>query len=448
MNGITSIRLPMCKRITGCHTRLPVCYVIYAVMVFSAHLEVCFGGVEGDHIVGIDLLPPDYTSDPNYPGPFPPGCLIPPCIDFGFDFDIVTECDLCGGTEGPEMRVVALDCDGHVVAEEHRSFPPTAPCDSPPAIRRDPFTDVEFIFSACMGGVLISRIDVFTAFDHIQTNPSTSDCSSPSEVKWNAAPSASFDVSLPELSCALTAAELACFTCADVAPLPPDLLVIYKSQRKVYGLSTDDDSGASYGEVVNGSFIAPGPGLLFVEAMTSAPSVIAWSANVTSSGMSGGWYTQVGETGFTLSGEKCYAPGTAGETVDFHIRVGRVDRSFDYSLKFTWLAADNRNCCIEPAEEIVTFRVVPFSDETQSSDSSLPSRRIWVRHDGSVDYEMTLPLCTACTGGECHSENMSAPIIAWPTPDGAVIRDGHARGWSITSTSIKTPGPESTLYNY
>jgi len=418
------------------------------VIVFGLHVDLTFAGISGVHIVGIMLQPPNFTSDPNSPNPPPNNCTLPPCLDLEFDLDIITECDLCAGTEGPEMRVVALDCDGHVVAEEHRSFPPTPPCTGPPAITRDPFVGVEFVFSACTSNTLISRVDVFTGFDHITTRPSTSDCSTPSEAKWNENPTASFDIPLPEMTCSLTAAELACYTCSDTSPLPPDTLFVYKSQHALYGLSANDTSGASYGEVVNGAFVAPGPGLLFIEPLSSVPSVSMWSSTINGSNFLGGWYTASGRTGSPLAGQQCYHVVSAGQNIDFHVRVGRVDSRFDYSLKFTWINTEKRNCCFQRSEETLTFQVRPFSDDSQPSDSSIPTRRKWVRHDGSVDYEMTTPLCTSCAGGGCSASNMSAPFIAWPTLDGTVIQEGHARGWSITANAIKTPGPQSTLYNY
>ncbi len=233
--------------------------------------------------------------------------------------------------------------------------------------------------------------------------------------------------------------ELKDFTCRAKGVIAVDAdLKFYKSTRTLYTLPTDDESGASYGEVVNGEFVAPADGLLVVTPDGASEQVDMYGSN---SANGAGWQVPPDtRQGGQVSGDTCLAL-SAGEKYKFNIRAGKGDSTSRFSVKFRWYWWNSEECCLQHDERELDLAIESMLLDTVEPPD--PQRNRLTRTEG-VDVELRRPAC----GTEKKPGNLTQWFVMWPTVDGLEIQEGHAKRWKVEGDELVAPGPEGQRFDF
>ncbi len=191
----------------------------------------------------------------------------------------------------------------------------------------------------------------------------------------------------------------------------PDPLLGLGSYR-LYALPDGDDTAATWGETVNGEFIAPDTTTYTIEAVGAHQNARAYL---------GAWYGG----GIELTAPQD-VPLTAGQVLRFSVRAYHTNQRFPLTLRF-----DRPGAC---AELRVTFDVGPL-EFTEAADVR-PQFRIHT----NGDLEMRLP----------QGRLLSAPFIAGrrnAADYNGRLHEGHALGWRrVSPTHFESPPPTVHVY--
>lgn len=330
----------------------------------------------------------------------------------------------------PKVRLELLDCDGNIIQSKTKSFSP--PC--PPASVNSLWTST---FDLCGKKIPTS----FRIQEH--EGCATEGCSDQSGWQPPGQP-----ILLPELSfeCPAEGAnlqgfvnDLQCYGCGGVDPIPDSVLSFFKRKRNgsntLYTLPAKYEGEANFGEVVNGSFVAPQDGLLVVRVVGANDIVDMYGSDFPNGP---GWHLP-GQppderSGVKVDPIKCLDL-SSGQTYQFNIRAGKGKPPPLVKVYFKWFRIDQGNCCLQEKSRLIQILV---SEMTLDSVDSLRPERARVPRSGGIETELRIPDC----GKLDKAGFLTKWFVMWPTIEGLVIPEGHSKGWKIVGDTLISPAGE------
>lgn len=238
-----------------------------------------------------------------------------------------------------------------------------------------------------------------------------------------------------------------CLACSpQPGEIPGEALRIYKSSHILYAAG-GEDSHITTGEIVNGEFIAPVDGALWVSVEGSSSQVDLYG------GVGSGWHTPSGREGARIDPDACFELA-AGVSFEFNVRAGKVDTSHSLKITFDWYWWNEVACCLEHDQKVQELQAKPMEVVLSKMDPLIAAVVcVHTKSDQSKEYELRVPMCPRCgRDGVCPPGNFSMNFIAWPSEAGKQIGDGHAKGWRIEQSGqeviLTEPGPDGRKYRF
>lgn len=306
-----------------------------------------------------------------------------------------------------------------------------------------------FEFGVC--GQVTSEVRVtFLSSRAEETNGSCSQ-------SWSEAQRESQVVEPPPLDGSLSKAALDCLSCTPKDQASRGRVLWYKAERSLYTLPQTDTGTSGYGETVNGKFLVPSAGQLFIEVKGADDVVDLWGGPASPVG--GGWQSGSVRNGTPIANERTvswdtWAPGAAYE---FNLR-GYRGTAPGFDVLFHWYRWDANLCCIQHEVESLGVQVLPLPCNFEGRDPVTPEMRHAANgEDGH--REVRIPCCPRCDDGQpCTPGNLSGWFVTWPRGAGAQtaavgqLLDGHALGWRFDSSNntntLWSPGADRLGYEF
>ncbi len=327
----------------------------------------------------------------------------------------------CGAPPMPELTVTVKDAGGALIGSPVRRTYLLEPCDSPQST-----TSTILVPFPC--GRFPRQYEIETSsFCRVWLG---GDICETRETQ-NIGPQGSVPSPIDPV-CSATTTKPICPTTGSVA------VEYYKESRTLYTLPVDDALGAQVGEAVNGEFIAPQKGVLFV-TITKSSSAVSMRGSPTANAP--GWQVPLGRQGVAPPGGCLNL--NVGQRYQFNLWGDRGRDPPDFEATFDWFWWDSANWRIVHQTGLLAV-VVKELPCLVSEEPIIPRRQDRRKSDGTVDCELRLPCCDEQVSG-----GLSDWFVAWPTESsgGKRIPQGHAKGLTIAGNSLISPPPAPLKYD-
>jgi len=408
----------------GIHAGIPPAFGGHATTFITAEIDWEAGGIvyQPDSMfpTGIDIhIEGEYWKD--NPGPPP------------------NPCDECASPV--KVRVVLIDCNGDEMDQQEKEYP---------VLNCEPIHyEHKFSFSwECPPPTYPDRyrIDLWHGAGNENCNGE--------QITWDIGNETQLDP-IESAHCPATVEQMKCRHSypGEHRSLGYESIVLHKRTRALFSLPADDSSGATYGEIVNGTFTAPHDGMLIVtfEVTDRDGRDITDVVDLygSSSQDAPGWHRlyvpEPLRKGVKINSEHCVDLLEGGE-FRFSIGARKTSLKLKATVSFTLYAPSNSNCAFPRSEGKLELPVMPLPCILPGGDPVTPVR--WLHNIGEgeeafVDVEVQKPCC-----GDSAGADLTLSFILWPTIAGTDISEGHMIGWQSPANHLVSPGPGRTTYSY